>query len=86
VNLLVRDWQIWAVLRYQSGLPILAPAATNGLSSILGRFDPNASFILNPAAWSQPAAGQYAGHLRVFRRTHQISSGVTGDKIAGATG
>jgi hypothetical protein len=79
VNAVVRDWQISTVLRYQSGMPILAPTATNALSSVLGQstfanptgqpfyikdpncgcFDPNNAFILNPAAWSQPAAGRF---------------------------
>jgi hypothetical protein len=76
----LRDWQIGAFLQYASGLPILAPAATNALSTVLFQgtyamrvpgvplflqdenchcFDPNATFLLNPAAWSQPAAGQF---------------------------
>ena len=86
---IARDWQIGAVLRYASGLPILSPEATNGLSQILFRatgatgccggtfmdrvpgqplftqnlnchcFDPNKTFVLNPAAWAQPPAGQF---------------------------
>lgn len=79
MNTLVRDWQIGAVLRYQSGLPIRVPTANNALSSVLGEstfadptgqpfflkdpncgcFDPNTTFILNPAAWAQPPAGQF---------------------------
>jgi hypothetical protein len=31
----VRDWQLGALLRYSSGLPIMAPLATNGLSQLL---------------------------------------------------
>ena len=79
-----RDWTLGGTLRYQSGLPILVPYATNNLGTLLPRlvganityanptgqpfftrdpnchcFDPNATFILNPAAWSQPAAGQW---------------------------
>lgn len=37
VSALVRDWQFGAVLRYGSGLPILAPSANNALSSALER-------------------------------------------------
>jgi hypothetical protein len=33
VSLALHDWQVSAVLNYQSGLPILSPAATNGLST-----------------------------------------------------
>jgi hypothetical protein len=32
-----RDWQIGTVLRYSSGLPIMAPIATNGLRELLFR-------------------------------------------------
>jgi hypothetical protein len=32
-----RDWQIGAVLRYGSGLPIMSPIASNGLNAILFR-------------------------------------------------
>ncbi|HXP86030.1 MAG TPA: TonB-dependent receptor [Bryobacteraceae bacterium] len=99
-----RDWQIGAVLRYGSGLPILSPLASNGLSSVLFRgtgavgttggtfmnrvpgqplftqdlnchcFDPNKTFVLNPAAWVNPPAGQwgtaaaYYGGYRYQRR------------------
>jgi hypothetical protein len=80
----IRDWTLGGTLRYQSGLPILSPYATNNLNTLLPRlvganityanptgqpfftqgpnchcFDPNGTFILNPAAWSQPAAGQW---------------------------
>ena len=84
-----RDWQIGAVLRYGSGLPILSPTATNGLAQLLFRqtgavgttggtfmnrvpgqplftqdlnchcFDPSQTFVLNPAAWTNPAPGQW---------------------------
>lgn len=86
---LARDWNLGAVLRYGSGLPIMSPIASNGLSQILflstgatgccggtfmnrvpGQplflqnvnchcFDPNNTFVLNPAAWVNPPAGQY---------------------------
>ena len=85
----VRDWQVGAVLRYSSGLPIMSPIASNGLAQILFRqtgatgttggtymnrvpdqplftqdlnchcFDPNKTFVLNPAAWANPPAGQF---------------------------
>jgi hypothetical protein len=80
----VKEWTLGGSLRYQSGVPIQAPYATNNLATALPRavgsnmtyatptgqpfftqdpnchcFDPNTTFILNPAAWSQPAAGQW---------------------------
>ena len=84
-----RDWTLGAVLRYASGLPIMSPIASNGLTQILflqagatsccggtfmdrvpGQplfledlnchcFDPNKTFVLNPAAWVNPPAGQF---------------------------
>jgi hypothetical protein len=75
-----RDWQIGALLRYTSGLPIPAPTSTNSLATYLfqstnfnrvpgvplfthdlncGCFDPNKTFVLNPAAWSNPGPGQW---------------------------
>jgi len=79
LSVAARDWQIGAVLNYQSGLPILSPSSTNGLGSTYfqstydsptgqpfylknpncGCFDPNGAFILNPAAWSNPAPGTF---------------------------
>ena len=82
---IVGGWTFGAVLRYQSGFPILAPAAQNSLNSVLLRitsgtgtyanrvpgqplflqdvnchcFDPSKQFVLNPAAWSDPAPGQW---------------------------
>ena len=86
---IARDWQVGAVLRYATGLPIMSPIATNGLSQILflatgatgaeggtfmdrvpgqplfkqnlncGCFNPNTTFVLNPAAWANPPAGQF---------------------------
>ncbi len=83
------NWQIGAVLRYSSGLPIMAPIATNGLAQLLFRntgatgttggtfmdrvpgvplytvdinchcYNPNTTFVLNPAAWVNPPAGQW---------------------------
>ncbi len=85
----VRGWEIGAVLRYGSGLPIMSPTASNGLNQILFLntgatgccggtfmdrvpgvplftqnlnchcFDPNKTFVLNPAAWVNPAPGQW---------------------------
>ncbi len=76
----VGDWQPTAFLQYASGFPILAPASTNNLSSMLFQstfddrvpgvplftqdlnchcFDPNKTFVLNPAAWVNPPAGQF---------------------------
>ncbi len=112
VSWVARDWQVGAVLRYGSGLPILSPIATNGLSQLLFRgtgatgttggtfmnrvpgvplytqdlnchcFDPNKTFVLNPAAWTNPAAGQwgtsagYYGDYRYQRRpTESMSLG-----------
>jgi hypothetical protein len=77
-----RDWTLGGSFRYQSGLPILSPVATNNITSVLPRqsatfanrvpgtplfiddpnchcFDANTTFVLNPAAWTQPAAGQF---------------------------
>jgi hypothetical protein len=88
VSWIARDWQISAVLRYGSGLPIKAPLAQNGLTSLLflgsgpGNsggtlmdrvpgvplytvninchcYNPSTSFVLNPAAWTDPPPGQY---------------------------
>jgi hypothetical protein len=85
---LVRDWRIAGLFSYTSGLPILAPAATNNLNLELLRgntvgsgtsisyasptgqpfflqnlnchcFDPNTTFVLNPAAWVNPPPGQF---------------------------
>jgi hypothetical protein len=100
VSWIARDWQIGAVLRYGSGLPILSPIATNGLASLLFRgtgavgttggtfmnrnpgvplytvdlnchcYDPNKTFVLNPAAWTNPSAGQWgtaAGYYSDYR-------------------
>ncbi|HEY7338631.1 MAG TPA: carboxypeptidase regulatory-like domain-containing protein [Bryobacteraceae bacterium] len=97
---IARDWQVGAVLRYGSGLPILSPIATNGLAALLFRntgavgttggtfmnrnpgvplytvdlnchcYDPNATFVLNKAAWTNPAAGQWgtaAGYYSDYR-------------------
>jgi hypothetical protein len=84
VKAITSGWKLGGALRYQSGLPILVPYATNNLSTLLPRsvganmtyanptgqrfftqdpnchcFDSNSTFVLNPAAWSQPAAGQW---------------------------
>ncbi len=76
----ISDWQVGAVLRYGSGLPILAPTANNSLSTSLFRgtyenrvpgvplftqdlnchcFDPSKTFVLNPAAWTEPGPLQF---------------------------
>jgi hypothetical protein len=77
-----KDWTLGGSMRYQSGLLIAVPLATNNLTAALPRaagtrvnrvpgvplftqspdchcFDPAQTFILNPAAWTQPAAGQW---------------------------
>jgi hypothetical protein len=105
---IMRDWQLGAVLRYGSGLPILSPISTNGLADILFRrtgavgttggtfmnrvpgqplftkdlnchcFDPNATFVLNPNAWVNPAPGQWgtaAGYYSDYRyQRHPVES------------
>jgi len=77
----VRDWAIGATLNYSSGLPILAPASTNNLNTLLFQgstfvnrvpgvspflkdlnchcIDPTKDLVLNPAAWTNPADGQF---------------------------
>ncbi|HEY6342197.1 MAG TPA: TonB-dependent receptor, partial [Bryobacteraceae bacterium] len=91
----VRDWQIGVFEQEASGMPILAPASTNNLGSMLFQstfddrvpgvplftnnlnchcFNPNTTFVLNPAAWVNPPAGQfgtaaaYYGDYRYQRR------------------
>jgi hypothetical protein len=80
VSYIVEDWQFGSVLRYGSGLPILAPTANNALASSLERgtfenrvpgvplftqdlnchcFDPSKTFVLNPAAWTEPGPLQF---------------------------
>jgi hypothetical protein len=77
---LIKGWTIGGVLRYQSGLPIGSPGASNVLSSYIFEsaletrvpdqplfkadlnchcIDPNKQFVLNPAAWSNPANGYF---------------------------
>jgi hypothetical protein len=105
-----RDWQIGAVLRYASGLPILSPLASNGLSAVLFRstgavgttggtfmnrvagvplytvdinchcYDPNKTFVLNPAAWVNPPAGQFgtaAGYYTDYRYQRRPSESLS---------
>jgi hypothetical protein len=78
----VRDWAIGSTTSYASGLPILSPASTNNLSTLLFQntfanrvpgtnpflkdlnchcIDPTKDLVLNPAAWTQPADGQFGG-------------------------
>lgn len=93
LSMVVRDWQIAAMLQYASGLPIRVPFAQSvgsdaPLNSYLLRnlplgftntayanrvpgqllftvdqnchcFDASTTFILNPLAWTNPAAGQW---------------------------
>jgi hypothetical protein len=83
LSAVMRDWTLSGTLRYQSGLPIESPFATNNLGALLPRqaanetfanptgqpfftqdpnchcYDPSKTFVLNPAAWTQPAAGQW---------------------------
>jgi hypothetical protein len=80
VSQVVRDWAIGATMNYASGLPILAPASTNNLSTLLFQntfvnrvpgvspflkdlnchcIDPTKDLVLNPAAWTNPADGQF---------------------------
>ena len=82
VRTLQKDWTLGGSFRYQSGLPIASPTATNNLGAVMPRqatnyadrvpgvplftdspnchcFDPSDTFILNPAAWTQPPAGQF---------------------------
>ena len=93
------------MLRYQSGMPILVPAAQNNLGVYLfrntnanrvpgqplflkdlngGQVDPNKDFVLNPAAWTDPAPGQWGtsaafyGDYRQQRRpVEQVGVGRT---------
>ena len=84
VKSVVGGWTAGGLMRYQSGMPILAPCSNNGLNSDLLRtascitfdnrvpgqnlflqnlnghnFDPNKTFVLNPAAWTDPGAGNW---------------------------
>jgi hypothetical protein len=110
VSYIARDWQVGAVLRYASGLPILSPIASNGLAALLFRntgatgttggtfmnrvpgqplftqdlnchcFDPNTTFVLNPAAWVNPPAGQFgtaAGYYNDYRYQRRPSESMS---------
>jgi len=86
VRAAVRDWTFGGVLRYASGLPILAPTAQANLIGYLFQntymnrvpgvplflknlnchcVDPNKDFVLNSAAWSEPAVGNSALRLPI---------------------
>jgi hypothetical protein len=96
----LRDWELGAVLRYQSGAIMQTPTSNNNLFSVLQRtnlfyalgtpvtriagvpqfatlpdggtdpnckcFDPNKQLLVNPAAYSNPAAGQFGGSSAFF--------------------
>ncbi len=110
VRALQRDWTVGGSLRYQSGLPILSPYATNNLQAVLPRnttntptyadrvpgvplfiqdpnchcFDANQTFILNPAAWTQPPAGQFgtaASYYNDYRWQRQPSESLSLGRI-----
>jgi hypothetical protein len=89
----VRDWQLGAVLRYQSGAVLQIPGSSNNLFAVLARtngfyalatpanripgvplfatlpdgghdpnckcFDPNKQLLINKAAYTDPAPGQF---------------------------
>jgi hypothetical protein len=107
VRALQRDWTFGGSLRYQSGLPILSPVATNNITSVLPRqsatfanrvpgvplfiddpnchcFDANTTFVLNPAAWTQPAAGQFgtaAPYYNDYRWQRQPSESLSFGRV-----
>ena len=96
----VRDWQLGAVLRYQSGAILQTPTSNNGLFNVLQRtnffyalatpvnrnpgvplfatmpdgghdpnckcFDPNKQLLINPAAYTNPASGQFGSSSPFF--------------------
>jgi len=96
----VRDWQLGAVLRYQSGAILQTPTSNNGLFNVLQRtnffyalatpvnrnpgvplfatmpdgghdpnckcFDPNKQLLINPAAYANPASGQFGSSSPFF--------------------
>jgi hypothetical protein len=111
---IARDWQVGAVLRYASGLPILSPIASNGLAGLLFRmtgatgttggtfmnrvpgvplyavdlnchcYDPAKTFVLNPAAWTNPAPGQWgtaAGYYSDYRYQRRPSESLSMGRV-----
>ena len=108
VSVLQRDWTLGGSFRYQSGLPIASPGATNNLGASLPRsssgtnanrvpgvplftqdpnchcFDPSDTFILNPAAWTQPGPGQWgtaAAYYNDYRWQRQPSENMSLGRI-----
>jgi len=108
VSQTLRDWQIGAVMQYQSGALIQTPQSNNGLYAQLNRgaglfggagtyfnfapgkgpsdallldpnchcFDVTQQLVLNPAAWTDVAAGQWsnsAGYYNNYRWQRQPS-------------
>jgi hypothetical protein len=44
-----------------AGFQTRVPGVPLYLTDINSKFDPNATFVLNPAAWASPGPGQYGG-------------------------
>jgi hypothetical protein len=105
VSQIVRDWAIGATMSYASGLPILAPASTNNLNTLLFQstfvnrvagqplfsrdlnchcIDPTKELVLNPAAWTNPADGQFgtgAPHYNDYRYQRRPSESMSVGRV-----